>query len=379
MLKKTFILLGAISLFANKYTNNSNSFNPHLWLYGKSVSFPLKNYSSFKPLPPVISSPFDLHQAKTSLALEKGYIIGGEFNQKEFIARLDKNGSFLWGYTLDSLNSKFKIFKRSAWDFYLLSSSQKEGVVGKFELDGTFWWAKRFQSSQPLTLSSIVPLENELIALGEVRVKDGSSNALVMKLDLGGDVIWAKRVFNLSNCHLLKGDTNIKGELFVVGYNKNSLVVMGLTPEGALRWARGFKAPHSFKTPQPLEVKTLEDSLFILFTQGDGDTELMKLDRSGKFLLSTKVTLGDNVTLKLKEDKLYLTTKSKIGVFDKNLNLLKLLKRNGLEEKDLKELLPLRGVKRVMIPQDFDGVKTQDIKVIVSDIESVERLAQKEQ
>ncbi len=120
-----------------------------------------------------------------------------------------------------------------------------KALIAKLSLNGDVVWAKKYEIDERTSASAAAVKDGKIAIVGETINNVGDKNAFVMLLDGNGDVLWY-RVFGGSLSDSLK-DVAFDGEgnIVAVGYLngggrpvKRKPWILSLSPEGKVRWSK---------------------------------------------------------------------------------------------------------------------------------------------
>lgn len=115
------------------------------------------------------------------------------------------------------------------------TGNQRVGIVAKLDLNGNIIWAKKFNKASlverigevidPATKKSSIIISGSTFS--------GGNNLQVIKLDANdGTVLWSNNYSTLTYPHSIV----VNNEVFLIGTNGNGVIVASLNPDGSIKW-----------------------------------------------------------------------------------------------------------------------------------------------
>ncbi len=162
------------------------------------------------------------------------------------IVKTDFKGNIIWQKKISSAdNDDFKIVKETPGGNYIAGGySQNNIVILGMNPDGEILWSKKYPAGNSSYLYDLIITEdNGILAAGYTYPANGSQAALLLKLDLSGNVLWSKMYDNHEGdyAHLLAESAD--GYL-VESYSQNApddITIMKVNKQnGNIFWNKQF-------------------------------------------------------------------------------------------------------------------------------------------
>ena len=209
--------------------------------------------------------------------LVSGYTISsGSGGNDGFALKLDNNGNMQWykvfgGSANDEINSAYQVSDGG----YILAgetlsfTSASEIYVVKLDMSGNLMWSKYYQIAGNEYGNSIVQTADYgfLIAGSGDGFGSGASDAIVIKIDFDGNIIWIKAYGGVLNdyCSSIKAfDDNSSiaaGYSFSGGQGGGDITLLRLTPNGIIDWMKYYGGSG---LDQPYDIEINSDNGYII-------------------------------------------------------------------------------------------------------------------
>jgi len=212
-----------------------------------------------------------------------------------WVLKLDGEGNAIWNKTfLEGSGTELR-FAANLSDGFLIvgnefsSSGDINGYVAKIDNKGTLLWRRIIDGENGQKLFSAILDQKYFVLLGSsFSIKNGDSQAWIVKIDLNGTVIWNKTYGNATNTVARKGVLAPDGDYMVAGYtnpqglNNYNFLLMKIDQNGNLIWEKTY---YEKGTQEAYSiVNAYEGYILVGDTQSQGsdiNARVMKVDING--------------------------------------------------------------------------------------------------
>jgi hypothetical protein len=242
-----------------------------------------------------------------------GYTIsaGGSGGNDGFALKLDNKGSLQWyrifgGPNDDQINSVYPV---TDGGFILVgesnsfSSTSTDIYVVKLDMGGNLIWSKLYRAAGSQYGTSVVQTADFGFLVSGYTDGSGSGNndALVMKLDFDGAVLWMNTygdAFNDYGSSIKAFDDNssiMAGYTYSGGAGSGDIMLIRLDPNGIIDWTKYYGGDG---LDQPFDLKITSDNGYIVsgitysFGLITGDAYIFKTDINGFVYSNWSRTFG---------------------------------------------------------------------------------------
>jgi hypothetical protein len=254
--------------------------------------------------------------------LVAGYTISsGSGGNDGFALKLDNNGNTKWykvfgGSADDQINSAYPV---TDGGFILVgetnsfSSSSSDIYAVKLDMNGNLMWSKIYRITGNELGTSVVQTEDYgfLISGSTDGFGSGNSDALVMKIDFTGNVLWINAYGESLNDYgvsVKPYDDNssiVTGYTFSGGAGAGDISLIRLDPNGNIAWTKYYGGTG---LDQPYDVEITSDNGYLIggsttsFGLTNGDVYFIKTDGDGLYQWSRSFGgAGLDLALSVKE------------------------------------------------------------------------------
>ncbi|GAA4431368.1 hypothetical protein GCM10023188_18830 [Pontibacter saemangeumensis] len=239
--------------------------------------------------------PVSKESARSSSIVEtfdQGYVITGTIHSISmgqwmmFATKIDSLGNQQWSTTSEHNTADSDVAVTETEDRGLLLAAKN--IVLKLNAHGDILWEKKLQL--PGVINAVVEAnDNSLYAVGAIghKSKDINSQALLMKLDAGGNLLWEKR-YGTAEYNNAKDIVASPSEGFMLlcetgTYEDMDFQVMSADAQGEIRWQRTYgDRRYDF----PAQLKATLDGGYIMAGSSWGEYNFsemraIKIDEAG--------------------------------------------------------------------------------------------------
>ena len=236
----------------------------------------------------------------------------GDGSDCVLVLKLDAMGELLWATLLEGWGDEFSfgIVETSDGGFAVTGSSTgvstvggKDVLVAKVDADGTFVWAKTIGGASTEECYRITEDgDGNLYVAGDTSsVGAGDTDALVVKLDPDGELMWFRTFGGTGSDHARTVTVAPDGSIAVIGFTNSNRastsydgLVIVLDTDGEVLWSKTVYAEATYQTWWDIQPTGDGDWACIGFTTafgaGDADMFIFRLDSDGAMLQA--VTVG---------------------------------------------------------------------------------------
>lgn len=247
---------------------------------------------------------YRVFETSTGHILAGGLMQSASNSDEIILCKFTPKGSLVWGKTIGTKGSdEIMGITETAQGHYLLSGlmnpsngfGSSDFAAVKLDTSGSLIWSYAYGGKNGDRLNSAVEVNNAYYFLGwSSSDGQGSNDIAVMKTDTAGKVQWTK-LFGSSNGDLAfnllynASDTTlvIGGYTDASGSNSRNSLLMKVELDGDLKWAKGYgKTGRDGHWPTGL-AKNFENGYYLLgssnsfSTNGDYDLFMVKTDDDG--------------------------------------------------------------------------------------------------
>jgi hypothetical protein len=187
-----------------------------------------------------------------------GYAACGSWNNGQgkfqaMLLKLNTSGAIQWANAYgDTASSAAIDLEQTAGGGFILAGNISSGsplqdlYIIKTDPSGNLGWAKRFQSATNTTetASGIITKNNQYYISGNVQLSPGDADALLMKIDTAGQLIWTYRYDVAGNREFASEVRNTAdGNLLMIGYTEGAtqdpdMLLLKADTTGAVIWSK---------------------------------------------------------------------------------------------------------------------------------------------
>jgi hypothetical protein len=288
-MKKSILLINCLCLFAQFYTSaQENTFS--------KVIYP------------------DVQASSVVETFDNSYIITGkEIYFSGLIIKTDSSGDIIWNKTIGSISSQTRLIQIIASHdsaFLIAANQAAKAMCVKINSIGDIIWAKGYlpDNSSGSEACSLQPtIDSGFILTGCTYKPD--SRVFILKLDLNGDVEWAKQLIGGNTYNIpYSAKQTLDGGYMVTGFMGNYppsdyfAFLIKLTSDGSVSWSKKYKI-NGVGVSAGFDLEVLPDGYLWLLNAG-----LIKTNLSGNVLWCKKyISTRFNIIYSAPQPKLHKT------------------------------------------------------------------------
>jgi len=223
----------------------------------------------------------------TDLTLQDGM-------QNAIIVNYDKEGKVEWKKELGNVNSdnSFNSVAATSDGFVTAGYSNNDAVIVKYDTSGNQIWLKRFGGSESDRYHSVIATSDGYVVVGETASEDGDivdnnrgvPNALIVKYDLDGNVMWKKTYDNRFVAAYRSIVATDDGYL-VAGMDWYDALIVKYDLDGNVKWKKTFGGSY---TDVFNSVTTTSDGFIAVGDSTSTDHDLEHLNKGGQDAIMVK-------------------------------------------------------------------------------------------
>lgn len=190
-----------------------------------------------------------------------GFAVAGSTNSQGqgedmFVLKTDQDGNLIWSRALGGVNEErgFTIIETSDQGLIIggsttsLGAGKRDAILYKLDSNGTLQWSTVIGGDDNDNAFNILELQDGsfLFTGTQFSFGAGSHDFWVVKIDSGGQVIWAKTYGSTTEDHCRTVIPTDDGNFLVIGHTRSTAVgdwdmlLIKITPNGDLIWANSY-------------------------------------------------------------------------------------------------------------------------------------------